>query len=355
MVTIQHLLKAVIDKNATDLHIAAGHSPSMRVNGQVTKVKMEPLSPDQAKQMCFSILTDVQKATFEETKELDFSFGIKGLARFRGNLFFQKGHVSAAFRRIPIVIPKLEDLGLPQSVAPLLNASTGMILVTGPTGSGKTTTIASMIDRLNETTSAHILTIEDPIEYIHEPKGCVVNQREVGPDTWSFRAAVKHMLRQDPDYCLIGEMRDLDTIEEAMRVAETGHLVFGTLHTNSAIQTISRIVTVFPGDQQERIRVLLSFILQGIVAQQLLPGIDGGLVCAVEVLIPTPAIRNLIRENKMHQIYGVMQMGQNKTGMITMNQSLMSLLLKRKVDMRVAFEASPDPEELDGMLKKAGI
>lgn len=355
MITIQHLLKAVIDKNATDLHITAGHSPSLRVNGHIVRVKMDALTPDESKQMCYSLLTDTQKANFEETKELDFSFGIKGLARFRGNMFYQRGHVAAAFRRIPIKIPRLEDLGLPQVVMSLLDATSGLILVTGPTGSGKTTTIASMIDRVNETKNGHIVTIEDPIEYLHEPKNCVINQREVGPDTWSFRSAVKHVLRQDPDYCLIGEMRDLDTIEEAMRVSETGHLVFATLHTSSAIQTINRIVTMFPGDQQDRVRILLSFILQGVVTQRLLPGVDGGLVCAAEVLIPTPGVRNLIRENKLHQVYGVMQMGQNKTGMVTLNQSLMSLLLKRKIDMRVAFESSPDPEELDALLKKAGV
>ena len=355
MVTLQHLLKAVLDKNATDLHISAGCAPSMRVNSEIIKVKMDALTSDEAKTLCYSILTDVQKAKFEETKELDFSFGIKGLARFRGNLFFQKGHVSAAFRRIPFHIPRLEDLGMPQVVTSLLDVTTGLILVTGPTGSGKTTTIASMIDRLNETKHGHIVTIEDPIEYVFEPKQCIVNQREVGPDTWSFRAAVKHLLRQDPDFCLIGELRDLDTIEEALRVSETGHLAFATLHTNSAIQTVSRIATVFPGEQQERIRILLSFVLQGVISQQLIPGIEGGLVCATEVLIPTPGIRNLIRENKLHQVYGAMQMGQNKSGMVTMNQSLMNLLLKRKIDMKVAFEASPDPEELDTMLKKAGI
>lgn len=355
MLSIQHLLKAVLDKNATDLHIVAGSPPAMRVNGEIIRVKAEPLSPDDAKLLCYSVLTDTQKATFEETKELDFSFGIKGLARFRGNLFFQKGQISGAFRRIPFFIPKLADLGVPPVVSSLLESSNGLILVTGPTGSGKSTTIAAMIDRLNETKHGHIMTIEDPVEYIHEPKNCIINQREVGPDTWSFRAAVKHVLRQDPDFVLIGELRDLDTIEEALRVSETGHLAFATLHTNSAIQTISRIVTVFPSEQQDRIRVLLSFVLQGVLSQQLLPGIDGNLVSAIEILVPTPGIRNLIRENKLHQVLGQMQMGQNKTGMITMNQSIMNLLLKRKVDMKVAFEASPDPEELDSMLKKAGI
>lgn len=355
MVTLQHLLKAVVDKNATDLHITTDAPPAMRVNGEIVKVKMDPLTAEQAKQMCYSVLTDAQKADFEESKELDFSFGLKSAARFRGNLFYQRGHVGGAFRLIPKRIPRLADLGLPSVVTGLLDASNGLILVTGPTGSGKTTTIASMIDRINETKQGHIMTLEDPIEYVHEHKNCIVNQREVGPDTWSFRAAVKHLLRQDPDYCLIGELRDLDTIEEAMRVSETGHLVFGTLHTNSAIQTISRIVTVFPAEQQERVRVLLSFVLQGVVSQQLLPGKDGGLVCAVEILIPTPGIRNLIREDKMHQVYGFMQSGQNKTGMVTMNQSLMNLILRRRLDMKVAFEASPDPEELDALLKKAGI
>ncbi len=355
MLNIQHLLKAVLEKNATDLHLIAGASPAMRVNGEIVKVKSEPLTADETKQLCYSILTDTQKAHFEETKEIDFSFGIKGLARFRGNLFFQKGQVSGAFRKIPFFVPKLADLGVPSVTAGLLDSANGLILVTGPTGSGKSTTIAAMIDRLNETKHGHIMTIEDPIEYLHEPKNCIVNQREVGADTWSFRAAVKHVLRQDPDFVLIGELRDLDTIEEALRVSETGHLAFATLHTNSAIQTISRIVTVFPAEQQDRIRVLLSFVLQGVISQQLLPGIDGNLVCASEILIPTPGIRNLIRENKLHQVLGQMQMGQNKTGMVTMNQSIMNLLLKRKIDMKVAFEASLDPEELDSLLKKAGI
>ncbi len=355
MLSMHHLLKAVLEKNATDLHLVVGSPPVLRVNGEIIKVKSELLAPDEAKQLCYSILTDTQKATFEETKELDFSFGIKGLARFRGNLFYQKGQISGAFRRIPFHIPKLSELGVPEVVASLLDCNNGLILVTGPTGSGKSTTLAAMIDRLNETKHGHIITIEDPVEYIHESKNCIVNQREVGPDTWSFRAAVQHVLRQDPDYCLIGELRDLDTIEEALRVSETGHLAFATLHTNSAIQTISRLVAVFPAEQQERIRMLLSFVLQGVVSQQLLPGIDGSLVCAAEILIPTPGIKNLIRENKMHQVLGQMQMGQNKTGMITMNQSIMNLLLKRKIDISVAFGASPDPEELDSMLKKAGI
>jgi twitching motility protein PilT len=355
MITLQHLLKAVIDKDATDLHIVAGSPASMRVNGQIVRVKMEELSAQDSKDLCYSVLTDEQKASFEEKKELDFSFGIKNLARFRGNLFVQKGYVSGAFRRIPYKVPKLVDLGLPPVVQSLLDVPYGLILVTGPTGSGKTTTIAAMIDHLNEHRNGHIMTVEDPIEYLHQPKNCIINQREVGPDTWSFRSAVKHLLRQDPDFCLIGELRDLDTIEEAVKLSETGHLVFATLHTNSAVQTVSRLVSVFPSEQQERVRILLSFVLQGIITQQLLPGTEGGLTCCPEILIPTPAVRNLIRENKMHQIYGTMQTGQNRTGMVTMNQSLMSLLLKRKIDMKIGFEASPDPEELDQMLRKAGV
>jgi twitching motility protein PilT len=327
----------------------------MRVNGQIVRVKMEELSAQDSKDLCYSVLTDEQKASFEEKKELDFSFGIKNLARFRGNLFVQKGYVSGAFRRIPYKVPKLVDLGLPPVVQSLLDVPYGLILVTGPTGSGKTTTIAAMIDHLNEHRNGHIMTVEDPIEYLHQPKNCIINQREVGPDTWSFRSAVKHLLRQDPDFCLIGELRDLDTIEEAVKLSETGHLVFATLHTNSAVQTVSRLVSVFPSEQQERVRILLSFVLQGIITQQLLPGTEGGLTCCPEILIPTPAVRNLIRENKMHQIYGTMQTGQNRTGMVTMNQSLMSLLLKRKIDMKIGFEASPDPEELDQMLRKAGV
>ena len=354
--TLQQILKVVIDnENATDLHIVTGSAPVVRIGKRILRIKSPDLTSEDTKRLCYSILTDKQKAKFEETKELDFSFGVKNSARFRGNLFYQKGAVSGTFRRIPYQIPKFEKLGLPPSVSNFTNSINGLILITGPTGSGKTTTIASLIDKINSEHKGHIITIEDPIEYIHEHKQCIINQRELGADTWSYQSGVKHLLRQDPDYCLIGELRDLETIEEALRLSETGHLVFATLHTNSAIQTVSRIVTVFPSEQQNKVRVQISFILVGVVAQQLLPGKNGGLELAYEVLVPTPAIRNLIRENKLHQIYSNMQMGQSKTGMQTMNQSLLNLILKRKVEIRDAFASSPDPEELDQLLKKAGL
>jgi twitching motility protein PilT len=271
-----------------------------------------------------------------------------------GPTFFFK-EVAAALRRIPTEIPEVKSLGLPPIVAEFTKFHNGLVLVTGPTGSGKSTTIAALIDKINTEERGHILTIEDPIEYIHPHKKCIVNQRELGQDTWAFKTALKSILRQDPDYCLVGEMRDLETIETALTVAETGHLVFGTLHTNSAVQTVSRMISVFDGAQRERIRTLLSFVLQGIICQQLLPTIGGGRALATEILIMTPAIRNLIREDKMHQIQSSMQTGQSKSGMMTMNQSLISLLVRRKVEMRTAFTASPDPEELDQLLKKAGL
>ena len=355
MISLQQLFKAVVEQGATDLHIVANAPPTLRVNGQIVRVKHAELTPEETKQLCYSILTDAQKSRFEETKELDFSFGVKKFARFRGNIYYQKGAISGAFRRIPYEIPNLGGLGLPSVVGELVNCPNGLILVTGPTGSGKTTTIAAMVDKINSEKHGHVVTIEDPIEYMHIHKQCIVNQREVGPDTWSLQAAVKSLLRQDPDYAVVGELRDLETIEEAIRVAETGHLVFGTLHTNSAAQTINRMVSVFPSNQQERIRVVLSFVLQGVISQVLLPGKDGTVSLAYEILIPTPAVRNLIRENKLHQIQGVMQVGQNTTGMVTMNQSLMSLLMKRKIDLPTAFSASPDPEELDRLLRKSGV
>jgi twitching motility protein PilT len=345
----------MLDQGASDLHVTTGSPPALRVNGKIVRVKSKDLSSSETKQLCYSILTDSQKSRFEENKELDLSFGVKSLARFRANLYYQRGAVAGTFRRIPYEIPNIKNLGLPPIVGELTGKKNGLILVTGPTGSGKSTTIASMVDKINQEEFGHIMTIEDPIEYLHPHKNCVVNQREIGPDTWTFKNALKYILRQDPDIVVIGEMRDLETIEAALTIAETGHLVFGTLHTNSAIQTISRIVSVFSGDQQNRIRVLLSFVLQGVICQDLLPAIEGGRVLACEVLIPNPAIRNLIREDKTHQIYSQMQMGQTQTAMVTTNQSLMSLLIRRQISMKVAFETSPDPDELDSMLKKAGL
>jgi twitching motility protein PilT len=355
MISLLQLLKFSADQGASDLHLTAGSQPALRVNGRIVRIKTDPLTKDLTRKLCYSVLSDLQKSRFEETRELDFSFDIKNLARFRANFFFQKNSVTGVFRRVPVTIPKFQELGFPNAVGELTNLQHGLVLVTGPTGSGKSTTIAAMIDKINSERHGHIVTLEDPIEFIHSHKNCIVNQREVGADTADFRVAMKHMLRQDPDYCLIGELRDLDTIEGALQVAETGHLVFATLHTNSAVQTINRIVSVFPGEQQDRIRVLLSFTLQAVISQRLLPSLQGGRVAAHEFLLLTPNIRHLIRENKLHQVDGMMQVGQEKSGMLTMNQSLINLLLKRRIDLHTAMASSPEPEQLETLLKKAGL
>lgn len=355
MINLQQLLKACVKQNASDLHIVAGSAPVLRVDGRLVRVKIDELKPDDSRSLCYSILTDSQKSRFETHKELDFSFGIQGMARFRVNLFFQKGAVSGVFRRIPPKVPSVEELGIPQTIQDMTLYPSGLVLVTGPTGSGKSTTLAAMIDKINRELRGHIITLEDPVEYVHEHKSCIINQREVGADTDSYQLALKHILRQDPDVCLMGELRDLETIEAALTIAETGHLVFATLHTNSAVQTINRLVGVFPHDQQDRIRVQMSFTLQGVVSQRLLPAIGGGMALACEMMVLNANIRNLIRENKLHQIYGMMQVGQEKTGMQTLNQSLLKLLLGRKIKIRSAFEVSNDPDELDKMMKQAGI
>lgn len=355
MINLQQLLKTVVKQGASDLHLVAGSPPALRIDGRIVRVKSRDLTADETRNLVYSVLTDEQKAIFEERKELDFSFGIKGMARFRVNLMFQRGAVSGVFRRVPFEIPELMSLGLPSVISDMASYPNGLVLITGPTGSGKSTTIAAILDKINRERRGHIITIEDPIEYIHEHKQCIVNQREVSVDTNSYAQALKYLLRQDPDVCMIGELRDLETIETALQVAETGHLVFATLHTNSAVQSINRLVNVFPADQQDRIRTQLSLTLQAVVSQRLIPMIEGGQVAALEVLVMNSSVRNLIRENKLHQVYGMMQVGQNKTGMITLNQSLLNLILKRKIDIKTAFEESPDVEELDQMLKKAGI
>ena len=355
MITLLQLLKFATDQGASDLHIVAGSQPALRINGRMVRVKSDMLSKEATRKLCYSVLSDAQKGKFEESKELDFSFDVKNLARFRANYFFQKSSVSGVFRRVPVVIPKFSDLNLPDVIAELTNLPFGLVLVTGPTGSGKSTTIASMLDKINSERFGHIVTMEDPIEFVHPHKNCIVNQREIGTDTGGYKQAMKYLLRQDPDYCLLGELRDLETIEAALNTAETGHLVFGTLHTNSAISTINRIVNVFPSEQQERIRVLLSFTLQAVISQRLLPSLQGGRVAAIEFMLMTTSIRNLIREGKLHQVPAMMQVGQERTGMVTMNQSLMGLLIKRKIDVKTAFASSPDPDQLDGMLKRAGI
>jgi len=353
MASIYDLLKIMIEKNASDLHITTASPPRLRIDGKLVPLDHPQLSPVETKALCYSILTDAQKQKFEEHNELDLSFGVKGLSRFRGNIFMQRGAVAAAFRTIPFEIKTFRDLGLPEVVNELVKKPRGLILCTGPTGSGKSTTLAAMIDRINSERYEHIITVEDPIEYLHGHKKCLINQREVNADTSSFKAALRYVLRQDPDIVLIGEMRDLETIEAALTVSETGHLSLATLHTNSAVQTINRIIDVFPPHQQEQIRVQLSFVLEGVLSQQLIARKNGkGRVLAIEVLVPNPAIRNLIREDKIHQIYSTMQTGQAKFGMQTMNQSLLELYTKGHISYEDAVGRSAVPEELIAMLQK---
>ena len=350
---MHQLLKAMIEKGASDLHVTTGSPPQLRIDGKLHPLKVPALSPQETKQLCYSVLTDAQKHRFEETNELDLSFSVQKLSRFRGNVFVQRGNVAGAFRAIPFKILSFEDLGLPPVVADLAKKPRGLILVTGPTGSGKSTTLASVIDSINTSRNEHIVTIEDPIEYLHPHKGCLVNQREIGSDSESFKAALKYILRQDPDVVLIGELRDLETIEAALTVAETGHLAFATLHTNSAVQTINRIVDVFPLYQQAQIRQQLSFVLEGVMCQTLLPRANGpGRALALEVMVPNAAIRALMRDDKIHQLYSQMQVGQGRSGMQTMNQSLASLVMKRLVDPEVARGRSPDAEELQQLVAK---
>ena len=351
MANLHQLLKAMIEKGSSDLHITTNSPPQLRIDGKLVALKMPPISPAETKQLCYSILTDAQKHRFEETWELDLSFGVRGLSRFRANIFMQRGAVAGAFRAIPYKILTFEELGLPKVVVELAKKPRGLILVTGPTGSGKSTTLASIIDRINTERNEHILTVEDPIEYLHPHKGCVVNQREVGADTKGFSSALKYILRQDPDVVLIGEMRDLETIEAALVVAETGHLAFATLHTNSCVQTINRIVDVFPPYQQSQVRAQLSFVLECVLCQSLLPRANGtGRTMAVEVMVPNPAIRNLIREDKIHQIYSQMQIGQDKFGMQTFNQSLASMYQRRLITLDDAMGRSHDMDELRNLI-----
>jgi twitching motility protein PilT len=351
MANLHQLLKTMIEKGASDLHVTTGTPPQLRIDGKLTPLKTPPLSPTETKQLCYSVLTDAQKHKFEEDNELDLSFGVKGLSRFRANIFMQRGAVSGAFRSIPFKIMTFQELGLPPVVSDLARKPRGLVLVTGPTGSGKSTTLASIIDFINSERREHIVTIEDPIEYLHPHKGCIVNQREVHTDTESFRVALKYVLRQDPDVVLIGEMRDLETIEAALTIAETGHLAFATLHTNSCVQTINRIIDVFPPHQQPQVRAQLSFVLEGVISQTLIPRASGrGRTLALEVMIPNAAIRNLIREDKVHQIYSQMQVGQTKFGMQTLNQALAALYLKRLISLDDAVGRSSDPDELRNIL-----
>jgi twitching motility protein PilT len=353
MATLPELLHTLVQVSGSDLHLTTNTPPQIRVHGKLQTLDLPVLGPAETKALAYSVLTDAQKKRFEETLELDFSFGIKGLARFRCNVFNQRGAVAAVYRVIPEKIKAFGELGLPGVIATLADRPRGLVLVTGPTGSGKSTTLAAMIDKINTERREHILTIEDPIEYIHQHKGCLVNQREVHSDTHGFAAALRAALREDPDIVLIGELRDLETIESALRIAETGHLTFATLHTNSAAQTINRIIDVFPAHQQGQIRTQLSLVLEGIVCQSLLPRADGqGRVVALEIMVPTPAIRNLIRDDKVHQIYSTMQTGQEKLGMQTMNQSLVTLYQKRLISMDTAMGASSMKDELVQMMER---
>jgi twitching motility protein PilT len=357
MATLPELLKCLVDHHGSDLHITTNTPPQIRVHGHLRPLDLPVLGPAETKALAYSVLTDAQKKRFEESLELDFSFGIRGIARFRVNVFNQRGAVAAVYRIIPEVIKSFSELGLPPVIATLAERPRGLVLITGPTGSGKSTTLAAMIDKINSERHDHILTIEDPIEFVHPHKGCLVNQREVHSDTHGFSAALRAALREDPDIVLIGELRDLETIESALRIAETGHLTFATLHTNSAAQTINRIIDVFPSHQQGQIRTQLSLVLEGIVCQTLIPRGDGqGRVVALEIMVPNPAIRNLIRDDKVHQIYSTMQTGQEKMGMQTMNQCLATLYQKRLITLEAAMEKSSLKDELEQMIARgAGV
>src|SRR3954451_3006913 len=353
-ISLSELLRSLSELHGSDLHVTTGSPPQVRVHGHLRPLEgYRNLTSADTKQLAYSVLTDAQKHRFEENLELDFSFGVKGLSRFRANLFNQRGAVGAVFRAIPYEIKAFEDLGLPAVVKQLCDKPRGLILITGPTGSGKSTTLAAMIDKINRDRHEHILTIEDPIEFLHNHKGCLINQREVNADTHGFAEALRTALRQDPDVVLVGEMRDLETIESALRIAETGHLTLATLHTNSAISTINRIIDVFPADQQSQIRAQLSLVLEGILCQALLPKAEGGgRVMALEVLIPNAAIRNLIREDKVHQIYSMMQTGQDKYGMQTFNQALATAYHKREITLDCALQRSSNTDELKELVER---
>ena len=352
-ISLSELLKKLLEMSGSDLHITTNSPPQIRVDGHLRPLDIPPMTAAETKQLAYSVLTDAQKHRFEENLELDFSFGIKGLARFRANIFNQRGAVAAVFRMIPYEIKTFQNLSLPPVVAKLCDRPRGLILVTGPTGSGKSTTLAAMIDKINNERHDHIITIEDPIEFLHSHKNCLVNQREVHSDTHSFANSLRAALREDPDVVLIGEMRDLETIEAALRTAETGHLTFGTLHTNSAASTINRIVDVFPAHQQPQIRAQLSMVLEGILCQALLPRADGrGRVMVMEILIPNAAIRNLVREDKIHQIYSAMQAGQTQSGMQTFNQALSQAYFNKLLTLETALARSSNSEELQDMINR---
>src|SRR2546430_1416539 len=352
-VTLHQLLKTMVERGGSDLHVTTNRHPQSSIGGKLVPLDTPPMQAPETKQLADSVLTDAQKHRFEENLELDISFGSRGLPPFRANIFTQRAAPAAVSRQIPYEILGFRELGLPAIVEEICNRPRGLVLVTGPTGSGKSTTLAAMIDKINRERHEHIITIEDPVEFLHQHKNCIVNQRELHADTHSFANSLKSALRQDPDVVLIGEMRDLETIESALRIAETGHLTFGTLHTNSAAQTINRIVDVFPSHQQPQIRAQLSFVLEGIMCQALLPKANGkGRVMAMEILVPNAAIRNLIREDKVHQIYSMMQTGQAKYGMQTFNQSLATLYFKKHISLQSALSRSSNPDELQEMISR---
>jgi twitching motility protein PilT len=348
---LRSLLEEMVSRNASDLHIVAGERPKLRVDGDITNSSSEQsLAPKDTLQLAYSVLTEEQKKRFELEDELDFSFGIQNLARFRGNVFKQRGCVSMVVRQIPFAIKTFDQLGLPGSIAKMAEKPRGLVLVTGPTGSGKSTTLAAMIDKINRERKGHIITVEDPIEFIHKHQSCIINQREIGSDTKSFASALKYALREDPDIILVGEMRDLETIAATLTIAETGHLAFATLHTNSAAEAINRIIDVFPSHQQSQVRAQLAFVLEGIVTQTLLPKAQGkGRVMAAEILVVTPAIRALIRDDKVHQIYSSMQAGK-KWGMQTLNDALYALYMNREVTADECLRVSGDPTEFQRMI-----
>jgi twitching motility protein PilT len=348
--TMRDLLNAMIQQDATDLIISVAQPPQLRISKQLTPIGNEILSPERTRTLCYQLMNEFQQKRLEDTWEVDFSIGIPNLSRFRANVFIQRGSVSGAFRRIPFAIMSMEDLALPKIAQELADKPNGLLLVTGPTGSGKSTTLAAMIDRINETRHSHIITVEDPIEYLHAHKNCTVEQREVGTDTKAFSSALRSILRQDPDVVLLGEMRDPESIQAALTIAETGHLCLTTLHTNSCAQTLSRIVDVFPGDKQQQIRTQLALSLNGVFSQTLLPRIGGGLQLGLEIMIATPAIRALIRENKIHTIDNQIKIGA-KFGMQTMNQSLSQLVRSAGVSLEDAMTASPDPDDLRACLQ----
>jgi len=353
--SLPQLLKALMDQGGSDLHISTESPPRLRIDGELLPLDLPPLTPQESRQLCYSVLTDEQKKDFETQKELDLAFSVKNLARFRANVFLQRGQVAAVFRIIPFKLYSLDELALPPAVKGLCNTTKGLVLVTGPTGSGKSTTLAAMINHINETRRMHIITIEDPVEFMHTHKNSMVNQREVGNDTNSFARALKSVLREDPDIILVGELRDLETMSLALTAAETGHLVFATLHTNSCISTLTRIIDVFPPHQQPQVRSQISLSLSAVISQMLLPAANGGRVMAMETMLPNKAIRNLIREDKLHQIYSSMQTGQDNSGMQTMNQALLNLIDRRFITADLALESSSEVEELQDMLEKRAL